>query len=78
MKTLMDLEKNDCRYPVSEDARGHLFCAEPRRDEKCPYCAKCAAIAFTGLLALAPRGHGRFTPDLRPGRVRLLHREDRL
>lgn len=46
MKTLQELEHNDCRWPV-EYKDEHMFCASPRRDEKCSYCAEHAKIAFT-------------------------------
>lgn len=74
MKHILDIEKGQCRYPVGADPRGHLFCGEPVRDEKCSYCAAHADIAFTGLLAAAPRGHGRpgGNPELKPGRIRVV------
>lgn len=38
MKQLLDLDENDCRYPMNEGGP-YLFCAEMRRDEKSSYCA---------------------------------------
>ncbi len=80
MKTLLDIERYECRFAIGEAERGqHLFCAEPVRDEKCPFCAKHAEIVYQGLLADAPRtgSNPGGNPDFRRGRVRLLHVEDR-
>lgn len=37
MKTLLDLEPSDCRWPVTDD-RPHLFCGEPKLPGS-SYCA---------------------------------------
>lgn len=39
-KTLMELERSDCRWPL----RGGMFCAEPK--ERGSYCEKHAARAY--------------------------------
>lgn len=42
-KTLMELRKDECRFPVTENSP-HLFCGRRRRKGS-PYCAKHALIA---------------------------------
>jgi len=89
MKTILDIERYECRFAIGyecrfaigEATRGrHLFCAEPVRDEDCPFCAKHAEIVYQGRLADAPRGGRRsgWNPDFRRGRVGMWHKEDKL
>lgn len=37
MKRLLELSNHECKWPVSEDRDGHLFCAA-RTSEGCSYC----------------------------------------
>jgi hypothetical protein len=44
MKTLLELEDGDCRYPFGESAP-YLFCGDPAQD-KSSYCAGHHEICF--------------------------------
>jgi hypothetical protein len=59
MKTLLELEDGDCRYPFGESAP-YLFCGDPAQD-KSSYCSACHAIAWVkpiSALAKARVYHG--------------------
>jgi hypothetical protein len=46
-KPIYDLRSGQCKFAISpDDAREHLFCAEPVEYEGCPYCAEHAARCF--------------------------------
>lgn len=54
---LVDLGRHQCRYECSgqEDPRLYTFCGNPTRDERCPYCAPHAGIAYRPVEARPPR-----------------------
>lgn len=39
-KTLLDLKTNECKFPVAERGRQHLFCGKRRMDPNTYYCSK--------------------------------------
>ena len=46
-RSLVDLGRNECRWPVGEGEDGqHLFCADPRAKAGKPYCAHHLALAY--------------------------------
>lgn len=58
MRTFMQLQDGECRYPYGEDAP-FLFCAQPVEEGK-PYCAAHCAVCFTPVGAPPqPVGDGR-------------------
>ena len=44
MKTLIDLEHHECRWPVAREDGQHLFCGEARGSS--PYCSRHAKLAY--------------------------------
>lgn len=46
MKTLIELEDNECRFPYGGDnGQPITFCAEPKQDGS-SYCARCHEICW--------------------------------
>lgn len=47
MKTLLDLQMHECRWPLDGTLSAtHLFCAEPKAGGGSPYCARHTAMAY--------------------------------
>lgn len=52
MKHLIDLELNECRWPVGETLGApEMFCAAPKAGAGCPYCERHRKMAYVA----APR-----------------------
>lgn len=45
---IVDLSNKMCKWPVSEDAEGHVFCCRPPAPER-PYCEAHCAIGYAGI-----------------------------
>jgi hypothetical protein len=60
--TIVDLEMNHCRWPISGEGVGMLYCAAPRVDGR-PYCQEHCSIAYLPRKAPADRPQ-RTKPDI--------------
>lgn len=53
MKPLLELGRDDCRWPVNGDDKPFIFCAAPRDQrplpsgKSCPYCAEHRLRAYS-------------------------------
>lgn len=52
--SLTQLRPADCKWPFGGDPSTMRFCAAPRRDEACPYCAEHARMAYAKPSTQAP------------------------
>ena len=56
MKRLLELHKCECRWPVSDDEDGRLFCAAPATGS---YCAEHRARAYVPMSSWVDRSRGK-------------------
>ena len=52
--SLMDLEHDQCRFPVSRVEDQHYFCGAPKRDTRASYCEEHHAKCFMKRTRLSP------------------------
>lgn len=75
MKTLFDLRRSDCRWPLGPQfERSDFFCAEPVKPGKV-YCAAHCAVAYTGV-HYRPTGQPSVNLQTGAGRLPTLPRQE--